>query len=154
MEIFRSEQRHYSIYILELLKFRELENMTRYGDYFALPLTTIYIHEFRELDYMVRYGDSFALPLTKLKHLSGKHKTPGHEHMSGKYILPFIYDGPPPSNFCTVGQLPHTVATTTSFVPPSILTDNPSSGESLAHSIAADDQGLAVREDLRRAEEA
>lgn len=112
MEIFRSEQRHYSIYILELLKFRELENMTRYGDYFALPLTTIYIHEFRELDYMVRYGDSFALPLTKLKHLSGKHKTPGHEHMSGKYILPFIYDGPPPSNFCTVGLLPYTVATT------------------------------------------
>lgn len=110
--------------------------------------------KFRELEYMARFGSYFALPLTKLRRLSGKHQTPGQQHISGKHIIPFDYDGPPPSTFCTVGQLPHTVATTTSFVPPSILTDNPSSGESLAHSIAADDQGLAVREDLRRAEEA
>lgn len=34
----------------------------------------------------MRYGDSFALPLTKLRHLSGKHQTPGHEHISGKHI--------------------------------------------------------------------
>ena len=41
---------------------------------------------FRELEYNARYGDYFALPFSQLRYHSGKHKTSGHENLSGKHI--------------------------------------------------------------------